>query len=135
MCISTQSNNFQVIYGGRSSNRTIDRIIKESPLIQVYRDMLNTVESVFILGPQTVRHGEPDMSKTYKQMVRDLYANGLFQERPGRSTVREIMNAFAVGHEIFDEKGFKWDFDEDDDDGQTGAHYDEDDQRNGIDMD
>lgn len=97
--------------------------------------MLNTVESVFVLGPQTVRHGEPDMSKTYREMVRDLHAKGLFRETAGRSTVREIMNAFAVGHEIIDEEGFKWDFDGDDDDGQSGAHYDEDDQRNGIDID
>lgn len=96
--------------------------------------MLNSVESVFVLGPRTVNHSEPDMSKTYKEMVGDLHSKGLFQQRSGRTTVREIMNAFAVGHALFDKTDFKRDFDEDDDDGETGVHYDDDDRRNGIDM-
>lgn len=86
---------------------------------------------MFLLGPTTVRHGEPDMTLTYREMVRSLHANGLFEEKAGRKTVKEIIDAFAVGHQIFEEKGLSWDSDEP----ETMVHYDEDDIENGIDMD
>lgn len=93
---------------------------------------MTSVESLFFLGPGTVRHGEPDMRKTYDAMIRELDKNGLFRETPGRDSEKEIMNAFAKGHEIFISNGFTWDFDEDEEEPGTMAHYDEDDLNNGI---
>ncbi|THV04168.1 hypothetical protein K435DRAFT_649856 [Dendrothele bispora CBS 962.96] len=51
----------KVIHAGGSSNRTIDHIIKESPLIELYRQCHMAIEKGFYLNHQTVRHAPPDM--------------------------------------------------------------------------
>lgn len=125
----------QVVYGGKGSNRTIDRIIKESSLIQVYQNVMTSIESVFLLGQQTVKHGEPDMSKTYTAMVDYFHSNGLFKERLGRSSVKEIVDAFEAGFDIIEEKGVEGELDADNGEPETLTHFDEDDLNNGIDID
>lgn len=95
---------------------------------------MTSIESLFVLGPQTVRHGEPDMKKTYTELVRELDKNGLFKESPGRTTVKEMMDAFQRGHEILAASVLERDFDEDEGGSHTVAHYDEDDLENGIDI-
>lgn len=110
----------------------MERVLKESPLIQVYRNAMTSVESLFILGPQTVRHGDPDMKKTYEELVRELVKNGLFKEAPGRKTVKEMMDAFRKGHDNLYSKASETD--EGTEDPDSIAHYDEDDLENGIDI-
>lgn len=91
-----------------------------------------SVESLFSLGPQTVRHGEPDMKKTYEELVRELDKNGLFRESLGRKTVNEIIDVFAKGHEILYSEAP--DLGEGIEEPDLMAHYDEDDIENGIDI-
>lgn len=46
----------KVIHAGGSSNRTIDHIIKESPLIELYRDCHMAVENGFHLTQSATHH-------------------------------------------------------------------------------
>lgn len=96
---------------------------------------MTSIESVFLLGQQTVKHGEPDMSKTYTAMVDYFHSNGLFKERPGRSSVKEIVDAFEAGFDIIEEKGVEGELDADNGEPETLTHFDEDDLNNGIDID
>lgn len=92
---------------------------------------MTSIESVFLLGPQTVKHGEPDMTKTYAELVNELHTNALFREQGGRTSVKEIIDAFQVGFDIIEDK----DVDCDIEGPETITHFDEDDLNNGIDID
>ncbi|KAG2087739.1 hypothetical protein BD769DRAFT_1632408 [Suillus cothurnatus] len=54
----------KVIYRGGGPNGTIEHIIKESPLIKVYRNCHIIIENGFHLQHQTIRHAQPDMTNT-----------------------------------------------------------------------
>ncbi|KAF5324267.1 hypothetical protein D9619_011146 [Psilocybe cf. subviscida] len=60
----------KVIYGGSGSNRTIDRIIEESILIEHFRTCHITVENGFHLQHRTIHHAKPDMTRTLEQLGR-----------------------------------------------------------------
>ena len=121
----------KVTYGGKSSNRTAEHLIKESPLINVYREVLNSVESMCVLEKRATRHTEPDMTKTYEEMVKEMYSNNLFREVEGRDTVKEILDAFVEGHRIINKKG--WAGCDTDNQEENLLNYDEDDIEGGID--
>ncbi len=60
---------FKGIYGGHGANNT-DRVIKESVLIQLFRDIINIIEKQFGINPKLTRHGEPDMTATCEELNR-----------------------------------------------------------------
>ncbi|KAF8969025.1 hypothetical protein BDZ97DRAFT_1654315, partial [Flammula alnicola] len=49
-------------HGGSNLNRTVDRIIKESPLVQTYRSTKTTIEKNFQLSHLTIMHANPNMT-------------------------------------------------------------------------
>lgn len=96
---------------------------------------MTSIDSLYLLGSPTVRHGKPDMTNTYAEMVRELHSNRLFEETAGRTTTKEVMNAFERGLEILDEKGIEWDLEADSGASESLRHFDDDDLDNGIDID
>lgn len=60
----------KVIFGGSGSNYTIDRVIEESILIDIYRHCHVIVENGFYLVNRTIRHAPPDMTKTLEALSR-----------------------------------------------------------------
>lgn len=66
----------QVIFSGTGPNRTIKHIIKESPLIEVYRHCHVTVENAFHLQYQTLHHSPPDMTKTIQRLAARIKEKG-----------------------------------------------------------
>ena len=60
----------KVIFGGSGSNCTIDRVIEESILINIYRHCHVIVENGFYLLNRTIRHAPPDMTKTLEALSR-----------------------------------------------------------------
>ncbi|TFK20868.1 hypothetical protein FA15DRAFT_598960 [Coprinopsis marcescibilis] len=58
----------KVIYGGGSSNHTIERIIEESVLIELFRDSHVTIENGFHLKHTTICHSPPNMVKTLQKL-------------------------------------------------------------------
>ena len=71
------------------------------------------------------------MSKTYEELVKEMYSNNLFRETAGRDTVKEILDAFTEGHRIINKKG--WAGCDTDNQEENLLNYDEDDLDRGID--
>jgi hypothetical protein len=65
----------KVIYSGTGPNRTIDHIINESPLIEVYRNCHVTIENAFHLSQRTIRHAPPNMTKTIQKLIHRMIAS------------------------------------------------------------
>ena len=87
----------KVTYGGSGSNYTIERILKESPLIQTYQDCKKVVEQQYLLTPKTTRHGDPDMTNTYDAMSRLHQQSSLLKFEAGRETSYLIPNYYSLG--------------------------------------
>lgn len=87
----------KVIYGGSGSNNTIDRIIKESVLISLFRDCMDIIEQQFVLTPSTTRHGDPDMTATYAELSRHARECELLTFKSGRKSAYIIRDAFNYG--------------------------------------
>lgn len=92
----------KVIYGGRSSNYTIDRIIKESPLIQLYRDSKRVIEEQFLLTPKSMRHGKPDMTATYAALSGHAIDTNFLTFKPGRTSKYPVPDVFTIGMERYE---------------------------------
>ncbi|KAG9078878.1 hypothetical protein FS749_009064 [Ceratobasidium sp. UAMH 11750] len=54
----------KVIHAGGSSNRTLVNILKESPLIEIYRHLYEVIEKTFNMTKSTLHHPEPQMNNT-----------------------------------------------------------------------
>ena len=87
----------KVIYGGRGSNYTVDRILKESILIQLYRDCKKVVEDQFLLTPKTMRHGTPDFTNTYALLVQMANDSSVLKTVYGRKSGYHIPDVFDIG--------------------------------------
>lgn len=85
------------IYGGHGSNNTVDRVIKESVLIQLFRDIITIIEKQFGINPKLTRHGEPNMTATYEELGRLMRESGVFTCKEGRKTAHLIRDAFEDG--------------------------------------
>lgn len=98
----------KVIYGGSGSNHTINHIIKESVLIQLYQDCKMTVEHEYILTPKTVKHGDPDLTQTFAALSRLARMESILQRHPeGRLSNFPIPNHFGIGMAKFFSEGVK----------------------------
>ncbi|KIK76943.1 hypothetical protein PAXRUDRAFT_779574, partial [Paxillus rubicundulus Ve08.2h10] len=64
-CVELNNLLTKVINGGKGSNHTVDRIILESPLVQVYRNLHSTFTRNFMHAHLTSRHAEADMAKMF----------------------------------------------------------------------
>ncbi|KIJ10329.1 hypothetical protein PAXINDRAFT_157655 [Paxillus involutus ATCC 200175] len=53
---------------GKGSNRSIDQIILESPLMQVYKNVQGIVQKIFDLTHLTTNHAATDMSKMFAKL-------------------------------------------------------------------
>ncbi|KAG1853941.1 hypothetical protein DFJ58DRAFT_660615, partial [Suillus subalutaceus] len=63
----------QVTNGGKGSNHTVSRIIMESPLIQIYRNLHTMFQNDFLhVSKQTTKHAEADMSKMFQVLCRHM---------------------------------------------------------------
>jgi hypothetical protein len=88
---------FQVIYAGSGSNRTIDYICQQSPLIEVFRSCHVIVESAFQLTHRTLKHAPPDMTRTIERLRTHMQTSGCIEFRKGRVVEREIMDVILKG--------------------------------------
>ena len=58
----------QVTFGGKGSNYTKERVIDESPLIQVYRNCHSNMERNLHLSSPTSAHADHNLAKTLRKM-------------------------------------------------------------------
>ncbi|KAI0698468.1 hypothetical protein BC835DRAFT_1304794 [Cytidiella melzeri] len=84
-------------YGGTGVNYTEQRIINESVLIQIYRDLHLTFERNLALGHLTTKHAEPDMTRTFEVMMENLKKTRPHEMIPGRGSKHQIPNLIDEG--------------------------------------
>ncbi|KAJ8503630.1 hypothetical protein ONZ45_g10687 [Pleurotus djamor] len=96
----TQRDDQQRIYGGKYSNHTKAHIIKESQLIEVYKNTRIQFEQMFCLDHKTTRHSPPNMRETFQQLGRQMKRDkvNVFQAR--RQSKNEISDYEGLGFEI-----------------------------------
>ena len=87
----------KVVFGGEGSNHTLAQIIKESPLIQIFRDIHLLFEKHLFLNHLTKRHGEPDMTLTYDEVLKHLAEEKAHIFVPGRRSAYSIPDWDSVG--------------------------------------
>jgi len=94
--ISDRTSAKQVIYAGTGPNRTIEHIIQESLLIELYRDCHVTVENGFYLEHRTIQHTHPDMTKTLRKLRTEIEQNTPHCFTLGRRTKLSIPDQIAA---------------------------------------
>lgn len=74
-------------------------MIKESVLIQMFRDIHVTFEKTLALTHLTKRHGEPNMTATYEALQRYHADEKTYQIVPGRKSKHRLPNVIDQGLE------------------------------------
>ncbi|PPQ85735.1 hypothetical protein CVT24_002060 [Panaeolus cyanescens] len=87
----------KVIYGGHGSNRSLDRIIEESPLIRLFQQMHVTIENGFHLTHQTIRHSMPILTVTMSKLRQHYLRHTPHVFTSGRSSRYEVPNTIEKG--------------------------------------
>jgi len=59
----------QVTHGGKFSNKSIEHILNESPLIEIYRHLHEMFGESFCNSTKTTANNGPDMTKTYTELL------------------------------------------------------------------
>ncbi|KAH6893857.1 hypothetical protein BKA70DRAFT_1118495, partial [Coprinopsis sp. MPI-PUGE-AT-0042] len=88
------------IYGGQYSNRTIDRMIKLSPLIEIHKKIRIQFEKMFCLLHKTTRHSPPKMEKTFEKLLKYMLDHKATEFKAGRKTAFEINDMMSHGFSV-----------------------------------
>lgn len=75
-------------------------IIKESPLIELYRECHVAVEKGFYLEHRTIRHKHPDMSSSLRKLRAHIEENMSLIFTPGRKADSSIPDQIAVAMDM-----------------------------------
>lgn len=86
-----------MINGGKGSNRTVERIILESPLVQVYRNIQAMIQQTFEHTHRSTNHAEPEMKKTFEKLLEKLSLDSPHVVINGRRTRHEIIDLHDKG--------------------------------------
>ncbi|EGO28319.1 hypothetical protein SERLADRAFT_346588, partial [Serpula lacrymans var. lacrymans S7.9] len=78
-------------------NCTIKHVIKQSPLIKVYRNCHVTVENAFHLQHRTSQHTPPDMTKTIQKLAAWIREKSPYPFKQGREAIASITDKVADG--------------------------------------
>ncbi|KAG8989616.1 hypothetical protein FRB90_002167, partial [Tulasnella sp. 427] len=84
-------------YCGSGVNRTIQNIIQQSPLIEVFQEAHTVVERSFYLTKRTIKHPPPVMKKTLRQLQEHIRSEGIMTPHLGRTMPEPPINFIAVG--------------------------------------
>lgn len=84
---------------GPGSNRTVDNIIKESVLLEVFRNSHLTLEKNLVLNHLTTHHTDPDMAETFAALHRHMSAESALphEYRAGRKSRYKIPDFIDKG--------------------------------------
>ncbi|KAF6747015.1 hypothetical protein DFP72DRAFT_1075838 [Ephemerocybe angulata] len=96
-CVELNNLSTKAEQGGSSSNRTTERIIKESPLVQAYRNAKANIDRNFVLTHLTSEHAPPNMQKTFEALGKQLAENNTHRITPGRSSKYNIPDVLDKG--------------------------------------
>ncbi|KIL54170.1 hypothetical protein M378DRAFT_44488, partial [Amanita muscaria Koide BX008] len=78
-------------------NRTIKRIITESPLVGNYKSVQQIVQRNFLLVNETTAHCEANLDKTFSELLLQYKESSLHVFTPGRKTTHIIDDLLSRG--------------------------------------
>jgi hypothetical protein len=82
-------------------NRNVKNIIKESSLIELYRNCHATLEKNLMLGHTTMHHTKADMTATYTMLNQHMSSKLPYTPHPGRTSHYNIPNIIDKGLGLF----------------------------------
>ncbi|KAG1837973.1 hypothetical protein DFJ58DRAFT_625596, partial [Suillus subalutaceus] len=99
-CMELNNLYTKVYYRGKSSNHTIDRIILESPLVQVYHNLQRVFEENFLHSHLTTQHAIVDMTQTFIELCRYIAQHSPHEPVLGRKSKHSIPDLYTKGLEL-----------------------------------
>ncbi|GLB39303.1 hypothetical protein LshimejAT787_0604650 [Lyophyllum shimeji] len=88
------------IYGGKFSNHQKERILTESPLIEVYKNTRRQLEKFFCLDHKTTRHSPPKMKLTFARLAAYMQKHETNIHKSGRKTSYMIPDVMGKGMHV-----------------------------------
>lgn len=101
-CVELNNLFTKAVHGGEYSNYTVDRIIKESPLVEVYRQARASAGKQFALTSLTSAHAVADMTTTYEALFSHLKIVRPHQFQPGRKSKSVLEDPVDRARETMD---------------------------------
>ncbi|KAI5982403.1 hypothetical protein EDD15DRAFT_2391298 [Pisolithus albus] len=98
-CVELNNLFTKVKYGGKGSNRTLEWILLESPLVQAYQNAQVMIQKNFLHTHLTVKHSDPNMSKTFKALATRFVSHSPHRWKAGRKSRYEIPDLIDKGSE------------------------------------
>lgn len=95
--ITTDATERQRIYAGRSSNHTKGRILKQSPLIEVFKNIRISLENMFALQHRTYKHSPPRLERTFRKLACYMQNTEAHTMIPGRKSAYIVADTAEVG--------------------------------------
>lgn len=86
--------------GGKGPNRTVDRILLESPLVQAYQNAQAMIQKSFLHTHLTARHSDPNMMKTFEALMARFEMHSPHDIQVGRKSRHEIPDLMEKGQEL-----------------------------------
>ncbi|KAJ3519118.1 hypothetical protein NMY22_g13344 [Coprinellus aureogranulatus] len=96
-CVELNNMSTKAEHGGSSSNRTSERIIKESILVEAYKNAKLNIDRNFVLTHLTSAHSPPDLRATFDELCKLLFDNNTHRITPGRKAIYEMPDAIEKG--------------------------------------
>ncbi|KIK77050.1 hypothetical protein PAXRUDRAFT_168009, partial [Paxillus rubicundulus Ve08.2h10] len=93
-----------VIFRGGSPNGSLDHIIKDSPLIKVYRNVHIAMENSFHLQHQTICHAQPDMTKMIQKLSMFIKDKHSHMKKESCGALCSIPDQLAAGIALIQEQ-------------------------------
>ncbi|RPD52131.1 hypothetical protein L227DRAFT_515315 [Lentinus tigrinus ALCF2SS1-6] len=112
----------KVVYGSSGYTRTYQLVIKQSPLIELFRKVHTLFQDNFHLLHRSVRHAPPDLTNTIKILLEALQVHDVHVLKPGRAVDVQLEDHLRDGMHIMQTTSGMVDRDgegDDDDDGEA----------------
>ncbi|KAF8121569.1 hypothetical protein EV363DRAFT_1457439 [Boletus edulis] len=101
-CVELNNLFTKVKNGGKGSNRTVEWIILESPLVQIYRNVQGLVEKHFDLTHRSTEHTAPNMQRTFQSLQKKLALNSPHAVELGRRSGHEVEDLISKGRDMME---------------------------------
>jgi hypothetical protein len=85
----------QTIFGGKDSNHTKERVIKQSILIETFQHIRSNFQTMFGISISPSDHAAPNMTKTFDYLLAWMIKHQTHEHIPGRkgSTLPDVIEA------------------------------------------
>ncbi|KAG1901149.1 uncharacterized protein F5891DRAFT_1128201 [Suillus fuscotomentosus] len=105
-CVELNNLFIKVKNGGTGSNRSVARVILESPLVEVYQNAHSVIKTNFMHTGRMSLQAAPDMKKMFEGLLTKMRSSSPHIHTPGRQSTYLVPDLLDKGHELF-EKGWK----------------------------